>query len=388
MDSASDNAGSAGAGILGSLVPLMLRLGTILTGLVVMAGGVLYVKQESLLYFPEIGGIPRRPADNPRGYRSPEERQLPFESHQILCSDGVHIHAWLILAQPAPTKAPTIVFFHGNAGNIGLRLPNALQMLQYLNANILMVEYRGYGNSDDVPPTERGLNLDAEAALRFAHQHETIDSSQIFIFGRSLGGSVAFHVAEYAVQNGIAVAGVMVENTFISISAMVDKLMPFLTPIKPLVLKIGWDSARIVPKLKSIPILFLAGARDELVPHEHMLKLCEAAELSGNPLVQLHVIPDGTHNESWIRGGPAYWDAMRHFMALAVQKEKAGGGGGSSTTATASTTLSTENNSCVDNDEKSSIPIMSSRFIDMAKEAVGAHGTRSSANGNDPKKQL
>jgi hypothetical protein len=41
------------------------------------------------------------------------------------------------------TKAPTIIFFHGNAGNIGLRLPNALQMLQYLNVNVLLVEYRG-----------------------------------------------------------------------------------------------------------------------------------------------------------------------------------------------------------------------------------------------------
>jgi pimeloyl-ACP methyl ester carboxylesterase len=119
-----------------------------------------------------VGGIPRRPRQNPRRYRSPQEHDLPFESHKITCSDGVMIHAWLIL-QPQPTTStvPTILFFHGNAGNIGLRLPNAVQMYQHLKCNILMVEYRGYGDSDSVAPSEAGLKLDAEASLRFALDH-------------------------------------------------------------------------------------------------------------------------------------------------------------------------------------------------------------------------
>ena len=358
---------------------------------------MLAIVHNNKKYFPEIGGIPRRPADNPRGYRSPEERQVHFETHMIPCADGVHIHSWLLHAPIQNwNEAPTIIFFHGNAGNIGLRLPNALQMIQYLTANVLMVEYRGYGNSDSIAPSERGLKLDAEAALKFAREHAGIDSSKLFLFGRSLGGSVAFHLAEYAAQTGVPLAGVMVENTFLSISSMVDQLMPFLTPIKPFVLKIGWDSQRIVPNLDRTPLLFLAGDKDELVPHSHMRDLHAAAVRAAasvsdkgtaavaNNLVRLHIVPNGTHNESWIQGGPAYWDAMRSFMSAALQQQQPGTRIIASSSSTPTTMNSSSAASITNSDNvKSSIPIMSSRFIDIAKEAVKGAG-----NKNGQKKEL
>ena len=83
-----------------------------------------------------------------------------------------------------------------------MRLPNAIQMYQHLRANILLVEYRGFGDSPDdnylndskiaVRPTERGLKLDAEAALRFLKDElkneGKVDTRKLFVFGRSLGG--------------------------------------------------------------------------------------------------------------------------------------------------------------------------------------------------------
>jgi pimeloyl-ACP methyl ester carboxylesterase len=143
-----------------------------------------------------------------------------------------------------------------------------------------------------------------------------IDPSKIFLFGRSLGGAVAFDLAYYAQQHELSLAGVMVENTFLSISAMVDKLMPFLIPIKPLVLRLNWDSTKLVPHLR-LPILFLAGSQDELVPHEHMQHLMLMATSSTQK--QLHVIDGGTHNESWMQGGSEYWNAMGDFMKRALQ---------------------------------------------------------------------
>ncbi|GKY99338.1 hypothetical protein MPSEU_000888800 [Mayamaea pseudoterrestris] len=311
-----DSVSSQGSFVVESILPWALRIGTVAAGIVAIVGGFLYVKQESLLYFPEIGGIPKRPTHNPKGYRSPGERQIPFKDCDIVCSDGVHIHAWLMTFDK---DAPTIIFFHGNAGNIGLRLPNAIQMRSYLQCNILMVEYRGYGESDNVPPSEAGLKLDAQGALqyavKFADQLE-IDASKLFLFGRSLGGAVAFDLADYARRENIPLRGVMVENTFLSISAMVDKLMPFLKPIKPFVLRLSWDSTKIVPSL-NLPILFLAGSKDELVPHEHMQHLMLMAQASR--LKQFHVIDGGTHNESWIQGGAEYWNAMKSFMVQAMQ---------------------------------------------------------------------
>ena len=103
-------------------------------------------------------------------------------------------------------KLPTIIFFHGNAGNIGLRLPNAIQMYHYLTANIWLIEYRGYGDSDDAKPTEDGLKLDAEGIMNYINVHANtrqlynVDPRRLFVFGRSLGGAVAFHMAQYAQQ--------------------------------------------------------------------------------------------------------------------------------------------------------------------------------------------
>jgi pimeloyl-ACP methyl ester carboxylesterase len=378
MDSSEGNA------LLNSTIRTMFRMGTFSMGVVAILGIVLYVKQESLLYFPEIGGIPRRPGDNPRGYRSPEERQIPFESLMIPCEDGVNIHSWLLLrtsdGRNVVPNTPTIVFFHGNAGNIGLRLPNAIQMLQTLNANIMLVEYRGYGNSDSVTPTEAGLRLDAEAALRFIAKHPLIDHTRIFLFGRSLGGAVAFHLAEYAQRQQIPLAGVMVENTFLSISHMVDHLMPYLSPIKAFVLKIGWNSAKIVPHLTT-PILYLAGSADQLVPHPHMLQLCKLSLRS--VLVQLHVIENGTHNETWVQGGQAYWDKMRSFMVQAIEHASPASNPTNIRRDDAATDASersatvgfgTDATTCATT--AGAIPTMPSSFLNIAQEAVrGKSGT-------------
>lgn len=308
-----------GESILGVLIK-MGKIGTVLTGLV---AAVLYTKQDSLLYFPEIGVAPRRPASNPRGYRSPSENNIPFESHMIRCEDGVSIHAWLLLhPNSKANQFPTILFFHGNAGNIGLRLPNAQQMFSQLQANILMVEYRGYGDSDDVKPTEKGLKLDAEAALKFIQSHPEVDPERVFCFGRSLGGAVAFHLAEYAQQHKLPLAGLLVENTFLSISKMVDQLMPLIAPLKFLVLRIHWNSEVIAP-VNKLPVLYLAGDRDELVPHSHMRELYDLSSKSSS-YAKIHVIRRGTHNESWVKGGKLYFETMKTFISHVLLNGKKG----------------------------------------------------------------
>lgn len=327
--SSSGGSGSSMLGAATAMIPWLQNFTVIVLGLAAMVGGLLYVKQDSLLYYPVLDGIPKSPSENPPRYRSPDEYQVPFESHMIRCKDGVSIHAWLMLLHDAPQskpdnkKRPTIIFFHGNAGNIGLRLPNAVQMMKRLDVNVLLVEYRGYGDSDDdATVNEAGLKLDAQAALEFIRtttNTKQVDPNQIFIFGRSLGGSVAFHLALYAEQQEIPIAGVMVENTFLSISAMVDTLMPYVAPFKSLILRIGWNSEEIVPHVTS-PVLYLAGAQDELVPHAQMLKLYQ--KTTASRFLRMHVIDNGTHNEAWLQGGTEYWAQMREFMMAASSSQQ------------------------------------------------------------------
>lgn len=350
-----------------TLVTYACRLGYFAGGVGIVVAAILYMKQDNLLYFPTIGGLPKSPRRNPRGYRSPSEYEdLPFESAMIPCQDGVKIHSWLIFeGNDLNKKVPTVIFFHGNAGNIGLRLPNAIKMSKQLRANVLLVEYRGYGDSEShVGPSERGLRLDAEAALQFCQSHPRIDPKQIFLFGRSLGGAVAFHLADYARREEISLAGVIVENTFTSIAAMVDQLMPFLTPIKALVLRIGWDSTKIVPGLE-MPTLYMAGGRDELVPHEQMLELFTLQSAKSSRLVRMHVVPEGTHNDTHMHGGQAYWDAMKAFVEAALSHSPEQG---------STDLLPSDGKQCmvtqsnaVDTDKKSAIPTMSSRFMDIVQ---------------------
>jgi pimeloyl-ACP methyl ester carboxylesterase len=402
---------SAGASFVGdTLLPLCWKAGGVVAGLVALVAGLLYAKQDSLLYFPEIGGLPRSPRQNPRGYRSPSDRgHDDFEDCRIRCDDGVEIHAWLLyynvptspnfsqsLDRTRPDrKVPTIIFFHGNAGNIGFRIPNALFMLEKTGCNVLMVEYRGYGDSDSVAPTEAGLKLDARAALQFCLQHKHIDPHQIFLFGRSLGGAVAFDLARYAQEQGVVLSGIMVENTFTSIPDMVDQLMPAIAVLKSLVLRISWDSTAIVPRLR-LPMLFLAGSADELVPPSQMSRLVELAGMSSES-VNLHVIEGGTHNECWVQGGDAYWKSMADFV-----KEHAGRSGRvlaageastaatsatsakSAATATGATTTVSRTGEAEVGGEASAIPTMSkTKLVNFVDLLITPNSTASSTAENN-----
>lgn len=350
------------------------------------------------LYFVQtcttaIGNVPRRPGSNPRGYRSPAEHSLHHESHKIQCADGVFIHTWLILQQQkqsssSPSSPPTLIFFHGNAGNIGLRLPNAVHMHRYLGCNIFLVEYRGYGDSDSVKPNEAGLRLDSEAALKYIVQHPKIDPSNLFIFGRSLGGAVGFHLADYAQKNNIPLAGLIVENTFTSISKMVDHLMPLVAPLKGLVLRIEWDSSVLASKIQ-LPVLYLAGAADEIVPHSHMLDLYQRSKICSS-LARIHIVQDGKHNETWMQGGRVYWDVLNKFIGEALSLRCMGPGhrlgsradGSFSSTHTLNEpgsgsdhlSISMGSSAEINNvkGQGSAIPTISNSFMGIAKDAVGA----------------
>ncbi|KAL7680129.1 putative alpha/beta hydrolase-1 [Plasmopara halstedii] len=275
---------------------------------------ILYIYQDRLLYFPAIPGASKLTKDNPPGYRTPEEFSIDYEDLMITCKDGVKINAWL-MKQKNHSNRPTLIFFHGNAGNIGYRLPNAVQLFRKVGVNILLVDYRGFGHSEGTP-SEEGIKLDAEAALDAMFNRPDIDSSMLVVLGRSLGGAVSIYLAE---KEPVRVAGVILENTFLSISAMVDALLPFLTFLKRFVLRIDWNSESAIQKLKQ-PILFIAGLQDELVPHPHMKKLRSLATLSKH--VVWYTVADGTHNDTWLRGGDKYYSKLRQFLDAIIVGNK------------------------------------------------------------------
>ena len=280
-------------------------------GVVLMLGS-LYMGQNHMLYHPCPPGMPKTPDDNPHGARSPEEYGLKsldsFEERFVNTSDGKSIHVWKMY-QPDSNEAPTLVYFHGNAGNMGFRLQNAVQMYKKCKINVVMMDYRGFGKSTG-EPTEEGIKLDAEAVLRDIQGDARLKGSAVVPFGRSLGGAVSIDMA--ATFNG-EIAAVVVENTFLSISRMLDTLMPAISykPLKALLLRIGWDSEVAIKGLKQ-PIMFIAGARDELVPHAHMIQLHDLATASVH--LDWFLVKNGSHNDSWVQAGTEYYVRLKAFM--------------------------------------------------------------------------
>ena len=197
---------------------------------------------------------------------------MEYEDVYIKTKDGIKLHAWLVKANTNMKLCRTLIFFHGNAGNIGSRLPNIDILVKTLNCNVLILAYRGYGHSEG-KPSEEGLKLDAEATLEYALNRPDIDTSRLFVFGRSLGGAVA---AQLAMNKGAFLKGIILENTFTSISDMVDQLMPLVAIFKRFIQKIFYPTIDRIGKI-SCPILFIRGMKDEIVPCDHTKRLKEKA---------------------------------------------------------------------------------------------------------------
>jgi pimeloyl-ACP methyl ester carboxylesterase len=156
-----------------------------------------------------------------------------------------------------------------------MRLNLINELVKNLNVNIVIVGYRGYGPSEGIP-TESGIKLDGEAIMKYVlvDMRNKIDTNNVFIMGRSLGGAVAINT------QGIykfSIKGLILENTFLSIGDLVDRLFPIVKPLKNILLNNHWESKKLIGNIK-VPIFFIMSDRDELVPFEHMLKLKSLSE--------------------------------------------------------------------------------------------------------------
>ena len=166
-----------------------------------------------------------------------------------------------------------------------------------------------------------------------------IDGAKVCLAGRSLGGAVAIAATAQLLRDtadsergsrgagGSDVGGastprpslrapcaLILENTFTSISSMVDTKFPFLNVpfFKELFMRLKWDSIGTIPSI-ALPILFLSSARDEIVPREQMVAL-HAAAAAASPR-QFHSFAGAMHNDIWVKGGMDYWRAKQSFMS-------------------------------------------------------------------------
>ncbi|XP_037051518.1 protein ABHD13 [Bradysia coprophila] len=270
--------------------------------LIAAVSGILYQTQDNLLYHPE------QPPHSRVFIPVPSMFGLPYEAINIRSTDGVTLHAFLIRHNGDKGRfVPTIVYFHGNAGNMGHRLQNAAGMFHTLQCNLLMVDYRGYGLSTGTP-LERGLYNDARASIDYLFTRHDLDLSQIVLFGRSLGGAVAIDVAadpEYYQK----LMCVVVENTFTSIPEMAVSLIhQSIRYLPQFMFKNLYLSIHKIQYFAA-PCLFVSGMADTLVPPKMMAQLHARC---GSTRKQLLQVNGGNHNDTWATAG--YYHGLAQFL--------------------------------------------------------------------------
>ncbi|MBI2554682.1 MAG: alpha/beta hydrolase [Candidatus Rokubacteria bacterium] len=261
-----------------------MKLVLLLLAVALLSWGCREMAERAFIYYPvrELEGTPERVG---LGYRD-----VWFQAE-----DGVRLHGWLV-----PGRRPTtLLWFHGNAGNISHRLDNIREIHQRLGIGVFIFDYRGYGQSEG-SPTEAGLYRDARAAREALVRSLGIPSERIVYFGRSLGGAVALELTLTHPPPGL-----ILESPFLSVQAMANRTLPG----SGFLFKSRFDSLAKIGRLR-VPLLILHGDADEVVPYEHGRRLWEAAS---EPKA-FYTIARAHHNDTYLVGGSGYWEAWRKFL--------------------------------------------------------------------------
>ncbi len=212
----------------------------------------IYFTQRNLLYHP---------GDN--NYLD-DKVQFSYKEVLIEVDQDIKLKSWLI--EKDLKKYKTLVFFHGNAGNLFNRV-HKLNELHKLDINILIISWRGFsGNSGK--PTEKNLYQDAQKSIEWLNS-KGIESKKIILYGESLGTGIAVELAQKNIFNSI-----ILESPFTSMAKTAKIYYPYL-PVN-LLLKDKYDSINKIHKITK-PILIMHGVKDDLVPYIMSVELFNKA---------------------------------------------------------------------------------------------------------------
>jgi len=217
-----------------------------------------------------------------------------FEDVFFVTADKIRLHGWFI---PVENSRKTVLYCHGNAGNISHRIEKAM-FFNRLGCSVFIFDYRGYGKSAG-RPSEQGLYRDVEAAYEYLLSRP-VDAGRIVGYGESLGGAVIIELAY-----GRRLSALISDSAFSSAKDMANYIYPYLPHW---LFSSRFDSLQKVKQI-NIPKLFIHSVNDEIVPFELGRKLYEAA---GDPkeFLQIH----GGHNSCFYESEEILEDKIGYFL--------------------------------------------------------------------------
>jgi fermentation-respiration switch protein FrsA (DUF1100 family) len=235
---------------------------------------------------------------------TPADIRLPYEDITFLAGDGTELSGWFV---PAEEPRAVVLFCHSNMGNISHYL-DSVQVFRGLGLSSLIFDYRGYGNSPG-RPTEPGTYLDAEAAWRYLVYVKQFQSSEIIIWGRSLGGAVAARLAANHVPRAL-----IIESTFTSFPELAAGYYPYI-PVR-LIVRYDYNVVDSIGRV-DCPVLIVHSSDDEVIPFKHGLKLFESAK---EPKEFLEI--KGNHNDGFLASGKIYYKGLELFFSGLMKSER------------------------------------------------------------------
>jgi len=257
-------------------------------GLYVAISAYVYIFQSRYLYFPN---IPTRELQT-----TPADIGYDYDDVTIRTADDQELNGWFIQRD---TPRGTVLFFHGNAGNISHRL-DSIAFWHQQGFEVFIFDYRGYGRSNGTP-SEAGTYQDGRAAWEYLLNERGADPKKIVIFGRSLGAAIA---ARTASEN--SPGALILESVFSSVADMGRRYYPWL--LVRWITRLHYDTAALVSQIDS-PILVIHSRDDEIIPFDQGRKVFEQAR---QPKEFLEII--GDHNGGFILSGSLYRDGVGSFL--------------------------------------------------------------------------
>ena len=205
-------------------------------------------------------------------------------------------NAILFIPQHLKPNRPFVLYFHGNASDVGISHGLLSAFASGTNANVVAVEYPGYGVLSDSAVTADGINAAAEFALDYLVKLE-VPPHRIFLYGWSIGTGVAARLAKHAVDKGLQLGGLILQAPYFSIRSLVSDF----TPVGVFLVQNYWDTAEVLSKLQ-LPLLIIHGGKDKLIGPNHGKRLYE---ISSSKKKRLLISPEMTHN---------YWDIYEDMI--------------------------------------------------------------------------
>ncbi len=246
----------------------------------------LYFTQESLIFMP-----------SQKEWMTLDSTQVEVDEFTLHPEEGVSIHGYFVRV---PEAERTILFFHGNGGNVTANF-GRIEMARQMKYNIALFDYRGYGKSTGKISKEEDLYTDSKVVYDYVVNKQKVEPRNLVFWGQSLGGAVATEMAKRYWVNAL-----IIESSFTSVRAIMNPVLRYTVP--SFLLKYKFETIKKLKNMRSV-VVILHSREDEMIPFSNAEKLYEIA-----PKPKKLIEMTGAHNEGFWENYQKYIEIIMDYL--------------------------------------------------------------------------